>query len=768
MKYVYVEIDNQKIELEEIDALPISLNYQIEDPESFQQKKGTESFGINIPATLINDKIFNTYHNPSIEDLTTGQIFKNHRACRIMGNGIELLVGKAFLKEATHTTKPLNYKIDCYGGNADWMIDLKESTMYEVFKDASFIFSKANIEASWGYTGSDPNLFYCFAPVKYATWLDSIAKNDNNFDLNSMKPSLSLYWSLFRGFKLAGYRIQSDFFDTQFFRRLLMPWTWGNFLDVSGEKYDIHKFRAIGTDTFYHGLGLPAILTPVAIPVFATNDFIDGGFDNNNTVINGDYQYFPLNNYEMQWKYNTPHYGPLEVTLSVFLDMHLLVTNNSNADVWVYWYKNGSLVHTDHPGHVQAPYITIGGATEQQEITETYHTMNVNPNDEVSARVFIRKFISKTGQSEIVIKMAQFQLEYFRIPLGGSVIFDGFQSFKKYKFLDLLRGTLDTFNLSITTDNTNKIVYMEPTHDSKYAKGFFNNDFIDWDAKQDLSKESSLELFSDYDREVIFKYKNDDADGIFKLIKDRHQNDLGAGKYVFPNRFKAGKKEFENRFFSACMHFDADQFLTITGIAPQFPVIVPENISNTSRSEAQNTFSPKLCFYKGVVSGVGGWKFDGTDLTTLPFMFAVNYKTGGEEDPILSYSDEKIGAPGSEVLGMGLLKRFFWQRLATMRNGQFYTSYFMLNNNDAARPLHREHKIIKGQKWELVSIADFRPLQSGSTKCFLRKYTPVTKEDFNFTYPTSASVLSGILGVDEFDIKYAQLKCVVSQIPTPE
>lgn len=34
--------------------------------------------------------------------------------------------------------------------------------------------------------------------------------------------------------------------------------------------------------------------------------------------------------------------------------------------------------------------------------------------------------------------------------------------------------------------------------------------------------------------------------------------------------------------------------------------LVPENISNTSSSEAQNTFIPKTAYYKGLVTGGGG------------------------------------------------------------------------------------------------------------------------------------------------------------------
>lgn len=279
----------------------------------------------------------------------------------------------------------------------------------------------------------------------------------------------------------------------------------------------------------------------------------------------------------------------------------------------------------------------------------------------------------------------EFKIDYFRIPPGGNIYFDNYLGFQKYKFLDFLRGVTDEFNLSFQTDSINKVVLIEPTHDyalnddfAQKEPGYFSDNYLKWDEKRDLEKVSTVELFNDYDRELTFKYKEDTSDGLYKLIKDRYITELACGKYVFPERFKSGSKPFENRFFGVTMHYEAQQFKNITNVSPQMVCLVPENISNTSSGEAGKTFLPKSCYYKGLVSGVGGWKYNGVNKTQYPFMFAVNYKDGGHNDPVLSYSDENING----VIGKGLLKRFFWQRLAIMRNGQYMNECFKLNNID--------------------------------------------------------------------------------------
>ena len=175
---------------------------------------------------------------------------------------------------------------------------------------------------------------------------------------------------------------------------------------------------------------------------------------------------------------------------------------------------------------------------------------------------------------------------------------------------------------------------------------------------------------------------------------------------------------------------------------------------------------PKLAWYKGLVVGVGGWRWDGTVRTDYPFLFAVNYKPNGHNDPILSYSDEKIGNELSGyVNGKGLLKRFFHQRLAIMRNGQWYTTHFRLNNYDISNGLHREYIVINGQRYELIEIKDYKPLGQQSTECTLRRHWPVSAVDEDSTFPSSSSVVNDKISNTRFDMKYARLMCLSTDIP---
>lgn len=141
-------------------------------------------------------------------------------------------------------------------------------------------------------------------------------------------------------------------------------------------------------------------------------------------------------------------------------------------------------------------------------------------------------------------------------------------------------------------------------------------------------------------------------------------------------------------------------------------------------------------------------------------MFAVNYQPGGTSDPILSYTDELIGTE----IGFGLLRRFFLQRLAIMRNGQYYKTFISLNNRDVTNWFHREMVGLRGQKWEVNQIKEYQPDSEDSTEVYLKKFSPVIKTDSDSVFPSSKSI-NGNAGAIKNDLKYVKALALNSDIP---
>lgn len=753
--YAKLIINDTEADVTSYDDIPLSISVQFEDADDFQKKNGSDAFSVTLPASLLNSRNANSFHNPSIHDLTSGKAFRSAGNCSIEVNGVELLTGKSFLKSAAHTDRPLSYTYDFVGDNKDWGVELKDVTFYDLLQDITFAFTKSEITSSWVFDGRDEDLPYVFAPVRYR---ETMGDNDDDMKPEYMRPSLSKYWLLYRAFKSIGYRLKSDFFDTDYFRRQVMPWTWGSFLYSDGTRLDNLDFLAKSVNDVYKEGSIDAYMD-----LDISNDSTAGAFDNN-----GSYSW-ASGTQEAKWTYLTAFsYGNLDATFHFQTQIDSTVSANSDANLKLRWFKNGVQFKEEILFSLNAPTV---GRKDFVGIIDSFATVNVNPGDIISCRLFLHLFDTGLGRANIKASCTAFEFEYFTIPLGGTIDFRNYMSLKKFKVLDLLRGVTDEFDLSFRTDAVSKVVYVEPLHPysltndlSGKGGGYILDHFIDWSDKQDLAKESNLDLYSEGERELLFKYKEDSSDGGLKILQERYGALPGSAKYVLPSRYQSGKKEIQNRFFSPVVHYDANQWKAITGIAPQMIALVPENIANTSNRESDASILPKSAYYKGFDYTMG-WKFDGDDYTYFPFLFAVNYKPGGEDDPVLSYSDEKIGNEvDGFVIAKGLMKRFFWQRLAIQRNGQFYRTHLRLNNFDVMS-LHREFKVLWGNRYERPAIRGYKPLANESTPVELWKWEPVTQEDADNTYPSATMITAGSNAAVPEDIRYIPLKILTSDIP---
>lgn len=770
--YIELIIDGQKADIDPTGQIP-TVTYQLEDEQNFEQKKSAESFNVETPSTLINDQIHNTLHNPSIPDNTASQVYDNFKPCRYIANGQEILIGKYLAQSVVKRNgRPEKYKGKIYGLNGDWVIDLKEKTIYDFINTRTHIFDANTIIGTWNFDGRNEAEDFVYAPVRYRKPFGvtpaATEENpnpqplDDNVLISDMKPSISIYWLLWRGFKSAGYRLVSQFMDTDYYRKSLMPWTWGGFDFMDDSRWEPLKFLAAQAESIRfegdHDDEFPDLQVKA-------DQTIPGTFDNSGTFT------YTLGSsilpFMMMWSYPTApanlNLGKIRVNFSVQLNWAYKVQNNSDASLYVFWYKNGVQVDLQAVYSVSAPAVGTRQAAGFDEMTYEFDML---PGEYIGARVRIHLSESGTGFARQDVKVEGFTINFVKLTEGSSVNFNNYPKFKNYKWLDLLRGEIDLHDLIIQTDPIRKEVYIEPAHaydiNGTPYPGYFNRQHLDWSRKIDIGEQYELELYSDYEREFVFKFKDDSNDGGLKKVQDRNQTTIGMSKYVLPERFKTEKKENENRFYSPVMHYEHDRFKNITGVAPQLVAIIPENISNTSSSESENIYNPKRTWYKGNVTGYGGWMFNGIAYSTLPFMFAVNYKPGGQNDPVLSYADQFIGG----LVAKGLMKKFFLQRMAIFRNGRRYNPInVMLNNNDVANFLHRESIIIENIEYLLTMIDQYNPIDPGSTACMMWMFVPINQQDASSSYPSIQSVQAGGL-TNSFDVKYWSHKLLTSDIPT--
>ena len=116
--------------------------------------------------------------------------------------------------------------------------------------------------------------------------------------------------------------------------------------------------------------------------------------------------------------------------------------------------------------------------------------------------------------------------------------------------MGFLKGVIHAFNLYMTTDVASKTVFIEPFND------FFENQnlAVDWTGKVDLSQNQDDKwVESDFAREVTFKYKSDSND---KVVENKGVVFWDGVMDTYPYReflsddYKSGTSLFENPFFA--------------------------------------------------------------------------------------------------------------------------------------------------------------------------------------------------------------------------
>jgi hypothetical protein len=767
--YIEITVDGTKLEAD-IEDVPLSVSWSLEDLTSFDKKKGSEVLELTTFVNNKNSGVINTLHDGNVIDMSPGDDFEKPRKATIKAHGYELLNGKALLKSVVHNLLPVKATWDFYGDNADWVIDLKGTTLKDCVNPRPIVFNHSVVEESWGFDGTHEAKDYVFAPVRYAqpfgTGSDYVGL-DEVVTIYDMRPALSIYFMLERAFKGVGYRMESSFLNSSFFRKQTMPWTFGSFLRLDNSVYDLYKFKA-ATPEAERGTG-DCVRNDQSfnryVNLKVSNDSTAGMFDNGSCYV--------WNDTQSRMIYTFPSSAPSKVLagFSVSLVLNWKVTANSDLGIWVEWYINGSMKRNVQLKALNAPAI---GKREFIGEVQDYFEPELSPGDIVDVRINMRSFKSGLGKVDSSQYISQFSLDYFKLSINSSISLSTFNKLSNYKFLDLLKGLSKLYDLQFSTDNKRKVVTIEPMFPYETITGsqegflkFIPNDFT---LKQDFNNDSSLKLKSDFEREWKFAFKEDSSDGALKKMQDRFNSTIGAGKYVLPERFAKGERNFSNDFFSSLMHVRAQQFGSVTGIVPQIPCIFPENISNTSSGESENTFEPKIAYYKGNVTGVGGWKWldsAGTvqSKNTLPFLFSVNYNEGGEDDPVLSYADQAIdNGSGGLIIAPGLLRKHFLQRMAIYRHGRFYETWAQLKPGDVIGQPFRNIIKIRESLWVLVEINGYQPLKDESTGISLWRWHPVIEGDIQNLFPSNDSVLSDTR-TSSFDIKYTRHLILYSDLP---
>ena len=653
-------IDWNKSILGELDItdhsdFPLALTFQISDLKDLTSTSGDYSKTFKIPATKNNNKIFKHLFIPNIDSPNKATESKR---CRILINNLYSLVGLIRVSGIGGSgEEPSYYNCIFFGNNLSWAADLEGKYMDTIdwgTTGEALTYNKNSIVATWQHedssnasnspivypitsygqenaggigrtiqlldTATDAN---GWLPTKVGYWGFADPSSSSSTEGNSYgtpepspdwRPSVFVKTTLEKIFSPLGYIINSEFMDTDMFKKLvwLLPnFTYNNPDDRSAAynvESNFHNGVSLTTTTepgsvsvnddgiykaswggyvryeyedyFLTELGRGANQAPGGVPTTPTypdgtpnafpldssrlNVTLDNGSyvdTTNNEITIGEYGYYTISLNGIQGRLAEGHKGGGDnkyiTSIQIALNLEIQTVGQSSWNI----VNNASDTQSPHQTNTAFQWTDSSKSlvTEFGDLSSISETRYLNKGDKIRLTTGFKILDTSDNNQNFVITTfyrAAGNSANFNISISPDYVEYG-QTYNlkdvmnpEYKQLDFIKGVTHAFNLNMTTDEITKTINIEPFNTFYKPYG----SAIDWTYKLDRDKEIQDKwLKTDLKRNIVFKYKTDDKDGKIQYRGPIYFGDVDDEfpyRETLPPTFEKGLVTYENPFFA--------------------------------------------------------------------------------------------------------------------------------------------------------------------------------------------------------------------------
>ena len=575
-------LDNGQVlcDLYEDEDIPLSLS--VDDFKNVAEKVQSYSKAFNLPATKRNNKIFDNIFE--ITRSNDGVIFNPYKKtkCVLKQDGFILFEGYLRMLDVTDKEGETSYNVNLYSE----VVALADVLGDRAFRDLDFTelthdYNKTQIKYSWndattGITYTNPSTSgfrNAFSTVKYpfVDWTHQIAVGGSN-SANAVddypelltleaafRPFINIKYLIDRIFEPIPFTYESEFFDTDDFKKLYMDFNWGS----SGE--------IIEGDGTYTGSATP---DNISLSTFK-NLQLQAGFTNFSSEFgysDTDFNFVAANDgtaYTFDYIYTVYMYST--DSLSVRWQHKDSGGNILNTFDAITWTSATGTIYKDYVGNISC---TLNQGDTMQAVFKTgtagtavQGELSFNVTTEVNATV------------GALVLTSDILLQTLRGELGQ---------------WDFLKGLMTMFNLVTLPDEDNpNNIKIEP-----YSDVFINSTDsiqLDWTEKIDVS-EMKLTPLADLNKKTIFKFVEDDDDYSFNQYKNQVGGHLyGSKKYNAGDEFNilVGEDEIVAEPFAATL---------VKALMSDFPAFITPAVYANGGDGVWEGFdnSPRIMFNNGV------------------------------------------------------------------------------------------------------------------------------------------------------------------------
>ena len=679
------------------DDVNVSYNFNAADIREPEKGVADYTKTIVLPGTKNNHQLFKNQFDVTIDSVWDT---RKKLSCIVICDDIVIMKGYLrLMKIIQRGNNDYDYEVTVIGNAASIFKDVggDELTVLNL-AGLDHNYNKTNIVASWTPATYGEGYVYPYMDN------GNFPTNESSLDVHHFLPAIYAKEYIDRIFDHYGYQYESTFFDSAFFKRLIIPFN-SEALRQTEATINNREVRVSreGSDQSFTINDTAGISVDVELndETTAPNTDDSGQYDNVTdfaiTVANkGEYILSATFTIEVDFTANiSPAYEELSISLKAEILDEL---DNPVNSVYVNKYVTSSTAHTETIVLNFQSGIIPAGANYYIDIFLYYEAT-------VAAATAAR---IKTGS-------------WFRMQSTGSIVPGDTMTIgsaipQRVKISDFLAGIKKLFNLyfSIDKDTTNKYI-IEPRDD------WYSNTAVDWSDKLDISKDVETVPMGELDsKRYILQYKRDE-DYYNSLYQEKFQENYGTRKVNVDTDFVKNDYIIEPVFSASPLHSSTQSdrvYVKVRkkdGTAPTPPAnLIKTNI--------------KILYYGGLKSCSTQWEFPKATgfLSTYPF-------AGHLDDPINPNIDLCYGVPKEvyyRAVQLGCtytnnnLYNVYWRNLIdeiSDKNSRIITAYFNLTPADINQLDARKKYYFKGTYWRLNKIMDYNPLNNSTTKCEFTK-----------------------------------------------
>jgi hypothetical protein len=761
-----IYINNEQIDL--TDEVSIPLNFNIADIREPEKRSTTWSKTVVLPGTTFNNQLFSNIWNVNAVINSTGttnftpNFNPNLKAiAEITYNEATQFKGICQLLNVNVTDKyEIQYEVAFFGElqnvyqffNNKYLRDLD-------FSEYNHKYTLFNQQLSWNNTNG-----YVYPMIDYGFQINS------RFNVTNMFPALFVKTIIDKMFNDAGFTYQSSFFNSEIFKKLVIPYSGGSALKLTNQQVTERTGRASKTSTQVITLDKQPITLSDGSREYATrliyqdkttapNSDIGNNFSDQQGGTN--YQTFTIEKtgtYTLNAfvRANVTHF-PQASTVDLATRGNqlptvgkLLIIKNP-ANYGSYFTNNGSeqilasrtiylkseLINEGVPDSFMITCNTVGGTITSGTTSLTADgqlsiSANLNANDIIQVRIlkdygvsYLLGFSNETafyrvgtvneqGGVNSYCKLNILQDSYFSVALADTNIQENDDVEvnavlpDKIKQSEFFNSIVKAFNLFVEVDkgNANKLI-IEP-RPTFYSSGT-TQDFTD---KLDYSKETKIIPLGELNnKSYVFSYK-EDTDYFNSNYKTTYNEIYGQKKYDILNDFLKGEVRTE-------LIFSPTPLVDTIGHDRVISKIYTLESNGTIKPTQSNI---RLLYWGGLKTTNVQWQHIATSGTT----FRSDYPYAGHLDDVNNPTfDLNFGTPYQvyytpiKYTGNNLYNKYWRDYIEQIadKDSKIFTGYFLLNEFDIQNLDFRDTYFFENDYWRLNKIIDYDRINNQPTKC---------------------------------------------------